>query len=77
MDPARVKAIELAILAIQCGFMKDGGEPIGLLEAAESIRAWIDPPASEVSPADGEDYPRMGTGQHNSPFGNNGIPDRF
>jgi hypothetical protein len=57
MDAARVKALEFALVAIQCGLPVN--DPAGLLAVAEVFRAWIDPPRDKVSPADGDDYPRL------------------
>lgn len=55
MNAARVKALELTLVAIQFGLpVKDAG---GLLEVAELFRAYIEP--TTVNPADGDDYERV------------------
>lgn len=74
MNDARVKALELTLVAIQFGLpVKDAD---GLLAVAEIFRTYIDPP--EPIAADGDDYPRVqpvdwaDRGPGSTP-----IPDRY
>lgn len=76
MNAARVKTLELTLVAIQFGLpVKDAG---GLLDVAELFRGYIDPPEPTVSAADGDDYERVqGSGWANPGPGSTSIPDRY
>ena len=60
MYEARAKALELAIVFMAGRPVEDAQR---LLDLAEVFREWLDPPApastQPVSPADGDDYPRI------------------
>ena len=61
MDQARAKALELAIIFMAGRATEDAQH---VLNVAEVFREWLDPPMPastqpQVSPADGDDYPRI------------------
>lgn len=75
MDAARVKALELTLVAIQFGLpVKDAQS---LLEVADLFRAYIEPSKRDdtVNPADGDDYPRMQPSGYDDSYST--IPGRY
>jgi hypothetical protein len=60
MDQARAKALELAIIFMAARPVENADR---VLDLAEVFREWLDPPmpasTQPVSPADGDDYPRI------------------
>jgi hypothetical protein len=73
MNAARVKALELALLAVQFGVpIKDAED---LLNVADLLRNYIEPPVQDLISADEGDYPRMQPSGFDA--GSQTIPSRY